>query len=273
MRLVLPALLVLGACAAPPLAPPVPRAAEPLTLAQADAVARSAAVAPADAARAYGRVLAAADSALSPADSAAVRRHLARLVPVAPGLGLEAEPRTWAPGTGAAALRWWRGQDPLPATPANERVAEHIAPRRPRRGRLPGPAPRLRARRARAARAPPRSARLGPPAEEPRAPDVDVAPGRGAPAVRGLGLPVRPAGRRVPVRPRRRRVPRGDGPRAPPPLAPERADDRQTRDGAGHPGHARADRPAPPARVCRARVRGGVGRRPRLPRLLRWGRP
>ena len=135
MRLVLPALLALGACAAPPsLAPPVPHATGPLTVAQADVVARSAAVAPADAARAYGRVLAAADSALAPADSAAVRWHLARLTPVAPG----ARARRRAPDVGAgdgrrrAPVVAERG--PAPGNAGQRARGRAPRPRRPRRG-------------------------------------------------------------------------------------------------------------------------------------------
>ncbi|WP_420454395.1 GWxTD domain-containing protein [Rubrivirga sp.] len=116
------ALAALAACAPPAVVEP-PR--EPL--AQADAIVRTAGSDPAVAVPAYLTLLAAADWALSPTDSAIVRRHLAQLAPLAPDLGLDGELATWPTGTGADALRWWRSRDPVPATAANERLPEHLA--------------------------------------------------------------------------------------------------------------------------------------------------
>ena len=71
-----------------------------------------------------------------PAEGEVLARHLRQLAPVVP----EAERAGWTlgptldqgildalpPGTGARVVRWWRAQDPFPATPANERLAEHL---------------------------------------------------------------------------------------------------------------------------------------------------
>lgn len=71
-----------------------------------------------------------------PAEADILLRHLRQLAPVAP----EAERAAWRldvalarsdlgtlpSGTGARIVRWWRAQDSFPATPANERLAEHL---------------------------------------------------------------------------------------------------------------------------------------------------
>ncbi len=64
-------------------------------------------------------------------------RHLRRLAPVVPdaerdvwGLDEAIRHASLAPipaSAGAQMVRWWRAQDDLPATPANERLAEHLA--------------------------------------------------------------------------------------------------------------------------------------------------
>ncbi|PAP77859.1 hypothetical protein [Rubrivirga marina] len=100
-------------------------------LAAADSLARTPEADLDRAAAGYRALLAAADWALAPDDSAHVRRHLARLAPLAPRLGLDGDLRTWPTGTGADALRWWRAHDPAPATVPNERLREHLE-----RGRL-----------------------------------------------------------------------------------------------------------------------------------------
>ena len=74
---------------------------------------------------------------LPPSETGVLLRHLRQLAPVVPAT----ERATWgvdeairnaslAPlsrDAGARAARWWRAQDDLPATPANERLAEHLA--------------------------------------------------------------------------------------------------------------------------------------------------
>jgi len=102
-----------------------------LPLAAADSLVRTPEADLGRAAAGYRALLAAADWALAPEDSARVRRHLARLAPLAPALGLDGDLRTWPAGTGAAALRWWRAHDPAPSTVPNERLHEHLE-----RGRL-----------------------------------------------------------------------------------------------------------------------------------------
>lgn len=71
-----------------------------------------------------------------PAEAEVLLQHLRQLAPAVP----EAERAAWgvdaavargdlsalSPGTGARVVRWWRSQDAFPATPANERLAEHL---------------------------------------------------------------------------------------------------------------------------------------------------
>ncbi len=69
-------------------------------------------------------------------DSAAVHRHLAQLALVLPGevmrevavgdLRHAPEKAQILPGAGARLRNWWRRQDPLPASPLNERLVEHV---------------------------------------------------------------------------------------------------------------------------------------------------
>lgn len=84
------------------------------------------------AADAYLRLLAGA----GPRAPDPVRRHMAHLVPLWPEerqSALASDPERLQdgtgdlqPGAGTAAVRWWRRQDPRPATPRNERVIEHL---------------------------------------------------------------------------------------------------------------------------------------------------
>ena len=67
------------------------------------------------------------------------RRHLAQLAPMMSDDALarvireprDAPPDTWTirPGAGAFLQSWWRRLDPLPATPENERLEEHLTRR------------------------------------------------------------------------------------------------------------------------------------------------
>ncbi|WP_420456025.1 GWxTD domain-containing protein [Rubrivirga sp.] len=81
------------------------------------------------AADAYLGLLATIDSARTPEAEAVLRSALRQLAPVVPhaertawGLDADALPV----GQGRAIVRWWREQDDLPATPANERLHEHL---------------------------------------------------------------------------------------------------------------------------------------------------
>jgi len=71
----------------------------------------------------------------SAADSSGIRRHMAQLALVMPdaverqitgGQLLAASEPSLPPGTGEQLIRWWRRQDPLPASPVNERLLEHV---------------------------------------------------------------------------------------------------------------------------------------------------
>lgn len=88
--------------------------------------------APAEAAALYLALLAQAAPGLPAADAAALRRHAAALRPLLPPavaalVFADSGAARWAfrEGAGAHLVRWWQRQDPLPATPANERVVEH----------------------------------------------------------------------------------------------------------------------------------------------------
>lgn len=85
------------------------------------------------AAAAYLQLLGAADGPLPTEAQPLLHRHLAPLAPVLPAsirqAALEEGPEgVWRlrPGGGALLVRWWRGQDPLPATPEGERLIEHL---------------------------------------------------------------------------------------------------------------------------------------------------
>ncbi len=84
----------------------------------------------------YLRLLSRVGSVLSPEEAVVLRKHVARLALVMPE-GLQArvadgdlqkhpERVLFKAGAGEALLAWWRRQDPLPATPRNERLEEHL---------------------------------------------------------------------------------------------------------------------------------------------------
>ena len=89
------------------------------------------------AARAYRRLLGTVGPGLSAAKKEALAAPLARLAPMLPER-LKREvlaagewkgaPSEWrfAEDAGAKVMAWWRSQDPLPATEANERLHEHL---------------------------------------------------------------------------------------------------------------------------------------------------
>ena len=75
-------------------------------------------------------------SGLALADTSAVRRHMAQLALLLPDevkeqvtggdLDRMSEAALYRPGTGAILAQWWSRQDPLPASPVNERLLEHV---------------------------------------------------------------------------------------------------------------------------------------------------
>jgi len=86
--------------------------------------------------RAYRSILGQAGTSSSPFADSIAARHVAQLSPLFPGdslnvyrkdekqgSDLESGLRT---GIGGQLLRWWREQDPLPATERNERMIEHL---------------------------------------------------------------------------------------------------------------------------------------------------
>ena len=84
------------------------------------------------AAQAYLGLVAGLDGPLEPEDRALVAQHLRQLAPVVPepqrsDWGLGGAAASLPAGAGARIARWWRAQDDLPATPANERLHEHLA--------------------------------------------------------------------------------------------------------------------------------------------------
>jgi GWxTD domain-containing protein len=85
------------------------------------------------AARAYTAILRQAGPGLDAEAAAIVRRHLAQLAPLLPTTvrdrvlrGASVQEAAFAPAAGTTLVRWWRRQDPLPATARNERLIEHL---------------------------------------------------------------------------------------------------------------------------------------------------
>ena len=79
-----------------------------------------------------------------PDAEADVRRLVAQLWPVLPVSlrdDLGADPGALGPGAGVALVAWWNGEDPLPLTPANERLAEHLRRVAEAERRFPAPPP------------------------------------------------------------------------------------------------------------------------------------
>lgn len=84
----------------------------------------------------YTHFLGGVGAARSDAERALYRRHVAQLAPMLGddtfGRVVEqprtADPETWTfhSEAGAVLQAWWRGHDPLPATPENERLEEHL---------------------------------------------------------------------------------------------------------------------------------------------------
>lgn len=87
-----------------------------------------------EAAQAYRRLL--RNAGTTPAKVEMLKKRIARLVPLLPEVVLRqviegdwrAPPEEWKvkEEAGKHLLAWWRSQDPLPATPENERLAEHL---------------------------------------------------------------------------------------------------------------------------------------------------
>lgn len=86
--------------------------------------------------RAYRSVLGQAGTLSSPLADSIAARHVAQLSPLFSGdslnisrkdekQGVDSESR-FQTGIGEQLLRWWRDQDPLPATERNERMIEHL---------------------------------------------------------------------------------------------------------------------------------------------------
>lgn len=86
-----------------------------------------------EAAEAYLSMLAGTDRSLTPEDLEVVRYHLRLVGMVMPApdrqrIGLEdfLRDEDMKPPLGPSLVAWWRRQDPLPATEANERLEEHL---------------------------------------------------------------------------------------------------------------------------------------------------
>ena len=89
------------------------------------------------AAFAYLAILERAGEPLPEADGEIVRRHVAQMLPILTDeerdrvvegkTGPQLQGLRLRSGSGAFLSTWWRGQDPLPASALNERVAEHLA--------------------------------------------------------------------------------------------------------------------------------------------------
>ena len=85
----------------------------------------------------YLALLARTGETLPAEEAAALHEHLARLALILPDAvrarvaeeGWEADPASarFAPDAAAVLLAWWRSQDPLPLSAANERLDEHLA--------------------------------------------------------------------------------------------------------------------------------------------------
>ncbi len=105
---------------------------DPLDLADGDAFVRQVFEAEDEAryeaaAEAYLQLLRALDGALSERERILLAPHLEGLALVLPA-PLRARVEAGAsPGTGEMLAAWWRSQDPLPATPRNERLEAHLA--------------------------------------------------------------------------------------------------------------------------------------------------
>lgn len=85
------------------------------------------------AAQGYLWILQQLDNPLSHADYRVLLRHLRPVLivmspydPLYPDLDGAVRGERSLPGLGAALVQWWRRQDPLPATPGNERLEEHL---------------------------------------------------------------------------------------------------------------------------------------------------
>ena len=84
----------------------------------------------------YRRLLARVGPDTTDAVQAILRRRVAQIAPLLPDnvfaevvhQSREAEPDAWSfrPEAGAALQAWWRGLDPFPKTPENERLEEHL---------------------------------------------------------------------------------------------------------------------------------------------------
>ena len=73
-----------------------------------------------------------------------VARLVAQVWPALPDslrAALGGDPGALRPGAGVALVAWWNGQDPLPATPANERLVEHLRRVAEAERRFPAPPP------------------------------------------------------------------------------------------------------------------------------------
>ncbi len=84
----------------------------------------------------YRCILRHAGTTTSSDDAAVIRRHVAQMSMLIPESTFEdllddgrtERPDTWLfkPTAGEALLRWWRANDPVPTTPVNERLREHV---------------------------------------------------------------------------------------------------------------------------------------------------
>ena len=89
-----------------------------------------------EAASVYLDLISRVGTARSPDERAVLNRHMAQLALILPAsvqaqvadgdLRERPDRATFKPGAGEVLARWWRSQDPLPASPQNERLAEHL---------------------------------------------------------------------------------------------------------------------------------------------------
>ena len=89
-----------------------------------------------EAASVYLDLISRVGTALTPDARIVLNRHMAQLALILPAsvqaqvadgdLRQRPERATFKTGAGAVLARWWRSQDPLPASPQNERLTEHL---------------------------------------------------------------------------------------------------------------------------------------------------